>query len=243
MPPAERKLSVANVIAEAFWLPWSRRGAFLKGLFLPAIAIVAVQVGFSHAGGESMGSAAWMLMVVNVLLWILFAVACHRLVLLGLEIGEVPLVPGWGWRETRFLACILLITAVTWGAAMAAFLTIGLVLANVSMTIFQAGQPYMMGLIGVFFFARMGPVLPAAAIGAPIDFRDMWHRTRGNTWRLMVIVGVFPWIFAYASSLVEGSDPGFFREVVAIVLATLFLIVEISALSVSYRRLNENTGS
>ena len=234
--PGESRLSIANVIAEAFWHPWTRRRAFFKALFLPSIAILALQLGL-RSDGMPPGAAAWMVWILWVLLWILFAVACHRLVLLGLHADDVPVVPGWGWRETRFLGCILFITAVTWGAVFAAVIPFGIVVGSVSETAFKAGQPYLSGLVGIFFFARMGPVLPAAAIGERIDFREMWRRTRGNTWRLMVIVGVLPWLFGVVSDWLSGTEAGAMREIAAFVVATMFLAVEIAALSVSYRRL------
>jgi hypothetical protein len=185
------------------------------------------------------GSEQWFVMILMLLVWILFAVACHRLVLLGLEASDVPLVPGWGWRETRFLGCLLLITAVTWGAALAVFTTLGVVLLNISEGAFAASQSYFSGVIGIYFFARMGPVLPAAAIGAPIDFKETWRKTRSNTWRLFIIVGVLPWIFGWISWFLSGDDPGLLRDMSVTLVATVFLAVEIAALSVSYRRLNE----
>jgi hypothetical protein len=177
------------------------------------------------------------------LLWILFAVTCHRLVLLGQEADEVPLVPGWGWRETRFLGCFLLMTAVTWGAVFAVLMPLGMVAGMLSPDGFQASQPYISGIIGIYFFARIGPVLPAAAIGAPVDFRETWRKTRGNTWRLMVIVGILPWIFGWISGLLIGSDPGLLRSIAGTLIWTVFLMIEVAALSVSYRRLNESPSS
>lgn len=235
--PEEPKLPVADIIAEACWLPWARRHAFLKALLVPSIAILAVQMWTWRAGALPV-AASVLVTIVQGVLWILFAVACHRLVLLGLQEREVPVVPGWGWRETRFLGCVLVITAVTWGAFAAIVVTFGVVLAAVSTAMFEASQAYVGGLVGIFFLARMGPVLPAAAIAAPIDFRETWHKTRSNTWRLMVIVGALPWIFGSISGLLSGSEPGIVREVAATAVGIIFLAVEISALSVSYRRLN-----
>jgi hypothetical protein len=237
MPPDEPYLPVANVISEACWLPWAHRREFFKALFIPSLAILALQMSLS---GQTVPPAAgWMVFLVQVLLWTLFAVACHRLVLLGLQWPEVPVVPAWGWRESRFLGCMLVITAVTWGATWMILMTAGIVALNISETTFAATQRYLQWLVGIYFFARIGPVLPAAAIGARIDFRETWRKTRGgNTWRLMVIVGVLPWIFGAISEPLSGDDPGVVRQVAAFAVATVFLAVEICALSVSYRRLN-----
>lgn len=42
--------------------------------------------------------------------------------------------------------------------------------------------------------ARVSMVLPAIAVDRKLDVVDSWRRSRGNGWKLAIIVGVLPWV-------------------------------------------------
>ena len=96
---------------------------------------------------------------------------------------------------------------------------------------------YIGAVIGTYLFARLALVFPATAIDARTSLVKAWRQTRGNGWRMVVIVGVLPWAFGYLAGLVTGDEPGIVIAVLVTVFATAFLAVEISALSLSYREL------
>ncbi|MBC8021857.1 MAG: hypothetical protein H7Y14_01985 [Burkholderiales bacterium] len=235
-PPA--KLDLSRVVAEAFALPWKRRDVFVKALALPALAIVAIQVGWGMAEGRVGTAVGWAAWAGYGILWILYAVACHRLVLLDLGSAEVSMMPGWGRRETVFVAWVLAICVTTYVAAGLAVMTVGTVIANLfSTALFEAVYQQFMLLLATYVFARLALLLPAAAIDARTTFLEAWRQTRGNGWRMVVVVGVLPWTFRYLANFVEGDDPGMAKGVIMTALATILLAVEISALSLSYRQL------
>jgi hypothetical protein len=127
----QRRLSIPAVLVGAFILPWARRGTFAKALALPAAAIVAIQVGWWLAGDRISSAAAWAAWGANGILWILFAVICHRLVLLGPRTADVALVPGWGRRETLFLAWLAAIYVIILAVVVAAITAGGTIIMNV----------------------------------------------------------------------------------------------------------------
>lgn len=237
-PPG--KLDLSRVIAGAFVLPWRRRGEFVRALAIPTIAIVAIRIGWWLAGEKMTGAIAWAGSGAYAILWILFAVACHRLVLLDQSAAEIPVVPGWGRRETLFLAWTVSLCVTTWIAGAIALVTIGTVVVNLtSVAFFETVFQKLMYVIATYVFARLAFLLPAAAIDARSTFIKAWQQTRGNGWRMVVVVGVLPWTFGYLFAFIEGDEPGIAMGVAVTVLATVFLVVEISALSLSYQQLGD----
>jgi hypothetical protein len=248
----QRRLSIPAVLVGAFILPWARRGTFAKALALPAAAIVAIQVGWWLAGDRISGAAAWAAWGANGILWILFAVICHRLVLLGPRTADVALVPGWGRRETLFLAWLAAIYVIILAVVVAAITASGTIIMNVgtvanaanaanfSEPLFESIYRPVAAALGTYLFARMSLVLPATAIDVRTTLTKVWWQTQGNGWRLALIVGGLPWVFGYAVSLVSGDEPSTARGVLVTILATALLVVEIAALSLSYRQLAED---
>jgi hypothetical protein len=239
-PPGTGKLPVPRIVSEAFALPWLRRDAFFKGLAVPAAAIVAIQVAWWLAEErltQAMGWAAW---AANGILWILFAVICHRLVLLEPRPADLARIPGWGRRETFFLGWMVILSAIILAVLWGALLVIGTIVANLfSTALFESTYSYAGKIIGTYLFARLSLVLPATAIDARTSIPQAWRQTRGNGWRLVLIVGVLPWAYNYVASLVLGDEPGVAKLVLVTAAATVLLAVEISALSLSYRELTK----
>ncbi len=235
-PPA--KLDLGRIIAEAFALPWRRRGAFAKALAVPALAIVAMQIGWGLKEGQVSQPVGWAAWAGYGILWILFAVACHRLVLLELRDADIAVVPGWGRRETVFLSRIVILSVLSMAAVWVALMIVGTVVANVfSTALFEAVFPSLTLLVGTYLFARFAFLLPAAAIDAPTTLDRAWRQTRGNGWRMLIVVGVLPWTLHYAAEFVGGEDRGMAWGIVITAVATILMAVEVSALSLSYREL------
>lgn len=236
-----RKLSIPRVLAGAFAIPWQRRGIFIKGLALPGAAIVAIQVGWWRAAKAMSPAMNWVAWGTQTLLWILFAVICHRLVLLEQRPMDVAAVPGWGRRESRFLVWIVVIYVMIMAATLAALTAVGFFVANFSTAlVFESIQGYISAAIGTYVFARFTLVLPATAIDSHTSLPRVWRQTRGsNGWKMVVIVGALPWTFGYALSFLYGDEPGSGRMALVTALGTALLVVEIAAISLSYRELDE----
>jgi hypothetical protein len=240
-PP--RKLSIAKILLGAFILPWWHRRTLFKALAAPGIALVSIDVMWcAFAGSLSKGAfqaVFWATWIVRSLLWLLFAVTVHRIILLQTRTDEVPGFPDWGRRETLFLGWIVAVYGL---ATIIAFIAGGLPLALLSSASSDslAGfiSPYVTAGIGTYVLGRLSVVLPATAIDHRITLGEASSLTSGNSLRMMVIVGVLPWSFSYLWYAIYGRDPSMILVVMVTAIATIFMIVEIAALSLAYRELS-----
>jgi hypothetical protein len=235
------RLDLSRVIAGAFAIPWQRRATFVKALAAPALAIIAIKVGWWLAAERMTGAIAWAAWGANGVLWILFAVSCHRLVLLDQRSADVATIPGWGRRETMFLAWLAGICLTTMVVGFVVLAPVAIVVSSVfSNALFETIQRPIGMVLCTYLFASLALLLPAAAVDVRTTFQKSWRQTRGNGWRVVVVVGVLPWTFAYLANFVEGDDPGVVTAVAMTALATTLLAVEISALSLSYQQLADD---
>lgn len=242
-------LSLARVLSGALRVLWQRRGVFLRGLAFPGIAIVALQVAYWHFDPDWTDAAwaSWLVWGVRSLLWIVFAVICHRIVLLDPHAVEVPIFPPWTWRETRFLGWFALVYGlvilVTWVGAMA-FVTILLpALLKFTTDAVAVMVPAVAMVFSTYLFSRWAVVFPAAAIDVPGDLKAAWQLTRGNGLRMMVIAGGLPWVLRYASWWLYRDEPTLVEVVLITALGTALIALEIAALSLAYRELSSQATS
>ena len=240
-PP--RTLSIAKVLLGAFILPWWHRRTLFRALAAPGIALVSIDVvwsAFARSIPEAAFQAAfWVTWVVRSLLWLLFAVTVHRIILLQMRGNEMPTFPEWGRRETLFLGWVVavygLATATAFIAGFAFLMLVGLVSSR---TFAEFAYPYATAAIGTYVLGRLSVLLPATAIDQRINLGEAWSLTRGNALRMMVVVGALPWSFSYLWYAIYWQDPSMILAVLVTAVATVFLTVEIAALSLAYRELS-----
>ena len=188
---------------------------------------------------------SWAMYLLWVVIFVIFAVHCHRLVLLGPQ-TDVPLIPGWSWRETRFLL---------WGIAI--YLVLGFCIVLFSLILasplsLQSGPvdadetagvlrwvKHVTGILATYVVARMVLVLPASAVDHKPNLRQVWMLSRGNGWRLAIIVGGLPWAFSWLIDLANRDGASIVEWLFLAVAGIVLLVVEIAALSLSYRYLVE----
>ncbi len=115
----------------------------------------------------------------------LFAVAWHRLVLLGPQMATPPLVPLWKRRHWRFLGFSLLFIGLT-SLAVMAMLLVGAPLANT-----PAAAGLLIALLAtahVYLMLRWCLVLPASALAEDSRLGHSWAHSRGQGRRLLAIL-------------------------------------------------------
>lgn len=93
----------------AFLVPWWNRRAFARALAVPFVSLAVLTLSWYYANEILPNFVKWLLWVLYGLLFTLFAVTCHRLVLLGAESVTTRLAPRWSWRESRFFAWLIAI--------------------------------------------------------------------------------------------------------------------------------------
>ena len=102
--------------------------------------------------------------------------------------------------------------------------------------------------LAIYFFVRLTLLLPAVAIGDPLDPRLVLERTRGNFWRLFAVmfaVGAPILILSsLAGTLMAGGGA---MQVLAVAIAAFvyvfFAVVNVAVLSIAYRELIGPPGS
>lgn len=232
------------MVQEALLIPWQRRSAFAGALAIPLALLAGLSLAWYFSAELLRQVQGWWLFFLHcglfAFFFTLFAVTCHRLVLLQQgRRGGIP-VPQWSWREARFFSWVVtlwIVYLVVWWLGL-------LIAGNVSP---RGSLPAWFDLIefaasipALYVVARLSLVFPATAIDRPAGFKWAWRTSRGNGWRLVVVVAVMPWLVSHLVGLLYRETPSA-PEVVAItLLGTALFAVEIAALSVAYRELAGN---
>ena len=166
--------------------------------------------------------------------WI--AVAWHRYVLLDeTPIGQFPAFNGsrlFGYALNSLgIGLLALIAGVVVGAV------VGLVFAVVPPLLFAAAWVAMAAALVVFY--QLAPVLPAAAVGKPLNFGGAWEATKGASGAIIVLAVVSA-IASFvidlpAGVLVQGGQIGGFLALVwTLAPDWLRMLVGVSILTTLY---------
>ena len=235
------RLAMDKVVLEAFRLPWANRRVFARALAFPALAMVAVYAPYWWFYEQLDGGMQFVVYAADKLLWVMFAVCCHRVVLLALPRGE-RVRATWGHRETVFTGFVLLLMASGWLVAM-----------PIMTLLVNAGQIYSsflprdhgalfwatggMYAIAGYVWARLSPVFPATAIDAATSLTGAWALTRDNGLRMMVLVLALPVAVEFLLGLLSREHATFVEALLLRLLLAVALAVEVTVLSIAYREL------
>ena len=234
------RLQVGKVLLGAFLVPWSNREAFARALAIPLLSIVAVNLSWYYARDYLPSFSNWLLYFVYCGLYVIFAVTCHRLVLL--DTRSVAARPHWSWRETKFLAWVIVIGLI-FAVALPVLAT---PMTNILMWTglgvhddrfqwsIQCGQ-----ILALYIVSRLFLVFPATAIDRRVNFKWAWRRSKNNGWRLVIIVGALPWVLSNLVWLLYRENEGILEDIVITFLGSAIVAFEVAALSLSYRELTK----
>ena len=234
------RLQIGKVIVGAFLVPWWNREAFARALAIPLLSIVTLNLSWYYAREHLPSFAKWSLYLAYCCLFVVFVVTCHRLVLL--DPRSVPTRPRWSWRETRFLAWIIVI-GLAFAAALAVLAT---PILNILMwsgmgphdTRFEWSL-YCGQILALYITSRLFLVFPATAIDRRVNFKWAWSLSKNNGWRLVIIVAVLPWALSNLVWLLYRENEGVLEDIVITFLGSAIVAFEVAALSLSYRELTK----
>jgi hypothetical protein len=236
------RLDLGKVVAGAFLVPWWQRKAFARALAVPVALIFAYSLLWQEYAAPRLGAAGgWLGAALYGLLFTFFAVRCHRLVLLDAQAVAAEWRPRWTMRETRFFMWV----AGLWLFGMLGFLVVLTIAANAWTALggdLRAGHEWLEAaakLVLLYFLGRLCLLFPATAVDRepPPGWRWSWGLTRGNGWRLFIVVGALPMLFALLVDLVYRSEATTLEWLLVSGLAIVLFAVEIAAVSLSYREL------
>jgi hypothetical protein len=244
------RLRIIPVLAGAFAVPWRHRRLLIEKLLTVFALLFLLRLGFSFASEWISYTSGWVIQFVNLFIVSVFAVVCHRVVLLGRSGVSFGVAPRIGRRELRFFGFALLLQVFYF---VPVFVCLNLAV-NALPLIFAQGLPFtekdpgeVMETWGIYFFhipalyllARLSLVLPATAIDLRPTLRWSWETTRRNGWRLCVAIFGLPWLLSMLIWSLYREGATHFEFVALMAIATAALIFGIAALSLSYKDLVE----
>jgi len=234
------RLPIWKVILNAFQLVWVMRSEFLKKLSLSYVLIILLEnVGKSL--DEESRYLGYIVVLLTPIFYTYFAVICHRLVILGNESVPPFGIRKWTMRETRFLGWL-----TGFWLFLMLFMESRSVLARLLISLFGISgvTVFLISLIiiilsVIYLLARLSMIFPAAAIGKKPGIKWAWNISEGNGWRLLLIVGVMPLTLGIIQIYLETADTTVIEDIVNSMLAFVVSIIEISAISLSYKELSK----
>jgi hypothetical protein len=210
----------------------------LRAVGLPLLGIIAISLCWVTGAPTSVAGMPWVLVIANGVLFSWLAVRCHRVVLLGAH-EDAP--------AHRLKTVASYLAAVVVGT-----LVRSIFMAIVSSRYVPAGGDPASGdgMIGLpvwatwiaqalpfYLLARFSLALPGFALGQGWRLGEAWRLSRGNGWRLVLIVFLLPvgidWFIALVYGYVYYSV-----AVAALAIFNALLTAEsVIALSLAYREL------
>jgi hypothetical protein len=108
-------------------------------------------------------------------------------------------------------------------------------LAMLKMQLFAA----VIQLPSTYLFAHLSMLLPSSAVGRrDVSVRWAWNLVKGNTLRMMVIVGVLPFLISMLISFLPSGDV---FGIISVLLSLFAAAITIGFLSLSYEFLNNTS--
>ena len=205
---SDQPLRLGSIIKEAVLLPWNRRQHFWPLLALPIALTTLVSLGEYRLLRDAPRPIGTLMQIPHLLIFSFFAVVCHRSILIGEHSVSRFGIPGCPHREFRFFGWLIFIYTIGimfWFVAsevvirfFEAFLGEGLKelslrLLGLKISLF----PWMLlGLIPFgYLIGRLSLLLPAIAVDVQASLRSAWSQSKGNGWRVALLVGWIPSLF------------------------------------------------
>jgi len=245
------RLPVKQIIVDALVITWVEKSTLSRVLVLPILAIIIHQLLWRYYVDSISNLAGWLNYLIYLLLLVILFINCHRIVLLGKDS-----VSKYGFninaRILRFyfwLLVLVLIAFISWYISVAIFLTILNWIEVFNFVSFSeesksskvvaewiSALAYIPALV---IISRLILVLPSTAIDRKDGLLWSWWVTKENSWKMFVIVGVVPWLITLLISTVFRENQTAFESVAFYVITYLAIAIEVSVISLSYKRFME----
>jgi hypothetical protein len=241
-----RKIPLLRVLWGAVSLSWLNRGDVIRMAGVPLLAVIGTSLGMRMAELQAAQNLYWSFGILYMLAVSWLALTTHRMVLVDSPGSAFEL----STRSLRRYGGFLLAMIILWALYIALHLGIVLVALTALAGGYQpaSGPPRVPSLpfetvqsiaawLPFLIIGRLSLWLPMLATDREFSAPDAWRISSGNGWRLAVIVGVLPWSGSGITYLLyrDGATP--FELGLLTVLGSLFVVVEVVALSLAYREL------
>jgi hypothetical protein len=219
----------------------------LRALIVPAVLMMGtnyatqylMQWHFSTRGSlEELKVLGYIQFVVWLLLYSIFAMSCHRVILLGE--ASLPSRFGiyWTMRETRFLGWVILVGTI--------YMLMTFPFQVAALYVQPEFNPrlitwYVPVLLATYIDGRISMVLPATAVGERSSIIESWRLTRGKGLHIMAalfIAGFVSDLVAQATRNVLDDLP-LTARLVSNAINFPLVAIAVGIISVTYRDLNK----
>lgn len=185
---------------------------------------------------EKMSSISfWVVTVLNMYILTVFAVKCHRMVLLDEHTKGIKKALIWSRRETSFLLNEISIGLLSALPVFLLILTSFWIIIN-----FTGGKTWwllysaILCLLGGYFFSRMVLILPAVATDQNENFSS-WQTSKIYVWKILLFVVMIPSFISFLSTKGEELLPYFI--IVSPFINLFSILFAIISLSLIYKKI------
>lgn len=237
------KLAIAQIIINALKASWEKRKRLAQVVALPSLALVVIATYWSYADRkvDTMDAMVW------VALWTMafspFALACHRVLLLGNDSLPQYGIMRLTKREIKFFAWLSAIGLIGFFVKAISIMTIGNVLVNV----IEIQNDWLVWILkgadvlAAYLVARLSLILPSIALDEQLSLSHVWHLSQGNGFRLTIILVGLPWLLAYYGQFIFPEEMNLAQVTLCRILYCVALLLEVAVLSFSYKALSSIT--
>ncbi len=225
------QLPVAESIL-ATWRAIYREGfSLVVALGIPAVCISLIEtISLDYPSRFPYSLLFWSLAAP---FYVLFAVICHRSVILGGSSLPNRLGLFWSARETGFLGWTIALIIVTW------LLGIGVMLLALLSPFPEGVTLLLVWLALAYLYVRLAMVFPATAVEDEASFDRAWALTYGNGLRIIFVIALSlaPVILVLAGLYYLIGADSVLSFAIEEISSHVVMLVTVCALSVSYREL------
>ncbi|MDT7042736.1 hypothetical protein [Candidatus Nitronereus thalassa] len=178
------------------------------------------------------------------IIFTIFAIPCHRSILIGKHVVPQFGFGGWAMRETQFLLRFTGIYII--GLLMMFSPILVLAMGGSAFVPPQISGPFFgswLLLMVIAFFpivGRLSLILPSIALNLDQDFSSVWALSIGNGWRLGILVAGIPVAFLFLPTIIGDLSMekfGFGATIIYEIAHCFLILIEVAILSISYQKL------
>ena len=213
------------------------------------LAVIAVTLVGDVPGFGQAGAVRWTIYFVYCVVLSWLAISVHRMVLLEDAEKQARLDSPGLKRLGRFVGTMIGVWVF--------YVALNLLLIGIAMLPFAryvpaGAMPPPDRLAGVFPYiniavnvlamwpvARLSLLFPSLAVDQRFDPIAAWQASRGNGWKLVIVVGVLPWLLDKIGNALYRDEASWVEFGVLLVLCTVFTVIQVVALSLSYWELTQ----
>ena len=245
---------VLKVLLESLRIAAKNAGPYSTALSVPTAYFVGIfavhQIFFFQANQLT----EWIFWVAYKLAFVVFAVTCHRLILIGMP--DNPFQVRFSARELKYVAALLVAVTALFCVYMILLTPLNVLLQGLYAFEFLKLENWVFyeedindflqlagSFLSLYFLARFSLVFPSTAIDRRFSLRESWVCTQGNGWRIAVTLWAFPVLVKLIQWETVTSDSPAMYKMLATLLFYVGLALAVFSLSLIYRTVVETGAS